>query len=91
MLDFGYYNMDCLDGMKEFPDNYFDLAIADPPYGSGGATDKWKRFGGWFDRYRHGIVSEGDSTNTSQSCVRREIQKIQSGGVSLVYRGLIGI
>ena len=34
MLDFGYYNMDCMDGMKEFPDGYFDLAIVDPPYGS---------------------------------------------------------
>lgn len=33
MLDFGYYNMDCMDGMKEFPDKYFDLAIVDPPYG----------------------------------------------------------
>lgn len=35
MLDFGYYNMDCMEGMKEFPDNYFDLAIVDPPYGIG--------------------------------------------------------
>lgn len=33
MLDFGYYNLDCMDGMKEFPDKYFDLAIIDPPYG----------------------------------------------------------
>ena len=33
MLDFGYYNMDCMDGMKYFPDKYFDLAIVDPPYG----------------------------------------------------------
>lgn len=33
MLDFGFYNMDCMDGMKEFPDGYFDLAIVDPPYG----------------------------------------------------------
>ena len=33
MLDFGYYNMDCVDGMKQFPDKYFDLAIVDPPYG----------------------------------------------------------
>lgn len=33
MLDFGFYNMDCMDGMKEFPDKYFDLAIVDPPYG----------------------------------------------------------
>lgn len=41
MLDFGFYNMDCMDcmdGMKEFPDKYFDLAIVDPPYGSGGQT-----------------------------------------------------
>lgn len=35
MLDFGYYNMDCVQGMKEFPDKYFDLAIVDPPYGIG--------------------------------------------------------
>ena len=27
MLDFGYYNMDCMEGMKEFPDKYFDLSI----------------------------------------------------------------
>ena len=33
MLDFGYYNMDCMQGMAEFPDNYFALAIVDPPYG----------------------------------------------------------
>lgn len=35
MLDFGFYNMDCMQGMKEFPDKYFDLAIVDPPYGIG--------------------------------------------------------
>lgn len=33
MLDFGYYNLDCMIGMKEFPDDFFDLAIVDPPYG----------------------------------------------------------
>ena len=27
------YNMDCMDGMREFPDKYFELAIVDPPYG----------------------------------------------------------
>ena len=25
--------MDCMDGMKQFPDKYFALAIVDPPYG----------------------------------------------------------
>lgn len=35
MLDFGFYNMDCMEGMKQFPDKFFDLAIVDPPYGIG--------------------------------------------------------
>jgi site-specific DNA-methyltransferase (adenine-specific) len=29
------YNMDCMQGMKEIPDKYFDLAIVDPPYCNG--------------------------------------------------------
>jgi site-specific DNA-methyltransferase (adenine-specific) len=29
----GFYNMDCMEGMKEFPDKFFELAIVDPPYG----------------------------------------------------------
>jgi site-specific DNA-methyltransferase (adenine-specific) len=46
------YHMDCLAGMKEYPDKYFDLAVVDPPYGIGEAgqrnvsgdrpTTKWK-------------------------------------------------
>ena len=27
------YNMDNMEGMKQFPDKYFELAIVDPPYG----------------------------------------------------------
>lgn len=27
--------MDCMDGVKQFPDKYFELAIVDPPYGIG--------------------------------------------------------
>ena len=27
-----FYNIDCMVGMKEIPDKYFDLAIVDPPY-----------------------------------------------------------
>lgn len=33
MLGFGYYNMDCMVGLNEFPDNFFDIAVCDPPYG----------------------------------------------------------
>ena len=35
-------NMDCMDYMRELPDNAFDLAIVDPPYGRGehGGTNR---------------------------------------------------
>jgi len=29
------YNMDCMEAMKDMPDNAYDLAIVDPPYGIG--------------------------------------------------------
>ena len=27
------YNIDCMEGMKQYPDKFFDLAVVDPPYG----------------------------------------------------------
>ena len=30
-----FLNMDCMEGMKQYSDKYFDLAIVDPPYGLG--------------------------------------------------------
>lgn len=33
-------NCDCMDLMAEFPDNHFDLAIVDPPYGVGAGKMK---------------------------------------------------
>lgn len=29
------FNQDCMEGMKDYPDKYFELAIVDPPYGIG--------------------------------------------------------
>ena len=29
------FNRDCVEAMKEYSDNYFDLAVVDPPYGIG--------------------------------------------------------
>lgn len=38
------YLIDCIEGMKYYPDKYFDLAVVDPPYGIGAdiknSTDK---------------------------------------------------
>jgi len=49
------YNMDCMEAMTQFPDNCFDLAIVDPPYGVGAITYMPGRregaVGGFIDTY----------------------------------------
>ncbi len=49
------YNMDCMEAMRQMPDQYFDLAVVDPPYGGAGNEFKRRdksRFGGNFDQYK---------------------------------------
>lgn len=29
------FNLDCMEGMRKYPDKYFDLAVVDPPYFTG--------------------------------------------------------
>ena len=41
------YNMDCIAGMKKYPDKYFDLAIVDPPYGIGAENHAGSAENGW--------------------------------------------
>ena len=41
------YNMDCIAGMKEYPNKYFDLAIVDPPYGIGAENHAGSAENGW--------------------------------------------
>ena len=49
------FNMDCMEGMKQFPDKYFELAIVDPPYGIGasemkmgkGKNQQWDKSKSW--------------------------------------------
>ena len=45
VLDYGYYNMDCMDGMKLLQDKSIDLAIVDPPYGIGVRNNMGRRHG----------------------------------------------
>ena len=50
------YNVDCVEYMRTLPDNYFNLACADPPYSYAGNEEfaKRKRFNkGRFGRYRN--------------------------------------
>jgi len=49
------YLMDCMEGMAQFPDGFFDLAIVDPPYGVGSVAymphTRQKAAGGYIDKY----------------------------------------
>lgn len=53
------FNMDCLEAMRGMPDNAFDLAVVDPPYGGGAKEDASEvfkgaisgRFCGRFEKY----------------------------------------
>ena len=46
------YNEDCVEGMKRYPDKYFDLSIVDPPYGLG--DEKLTQGGTWASKYKKG-------------------------------------
>lgn len=37
------YNLDCMEGMKGFPDKFFDLAIVDPEYGIGISNNPFRQ------------------------------------------------
>lgn len=47
-------NADCMEVMRQYPDQYFDLAVVDPPYGDGNGSfvNRGSRFCGKFDRYK---------------------------------------
>lgn len=71
----GLYNLDCMVALKEYPDNYFDLAIVDPPYGdAGGGFSGTERFGERFDRYR-GTASTAKATGGGYDTLRAASEK----------------
>lgn len=50
------FNQDCIEGMKQYPDKHFDLAIVDPPYGIGA---DWKK------RNKGAVFTDTTYTNCS--------------------------
>ena len=57
------FNEDCMEGMKRYPDKYFDLAVVDPPYGNDNEYNSHNgRFGGHFDKYDLGTTIKIDRT-----------------------------
>lgn len=77
MLEFGFYNMDCMEGMKEMPDGYIDLAIVDPPYGIG--ADNFKNASGYVRK---------DGFKQVESAAVRAKNRLNAGGRKLKNRTL---
>ena len=65
------YCMDCMEGMKQYPDKYFDLAVVDPPYGinvmsqPGGVTESISRSA----EHRIPITQRSERERERESCI----------------------
>lgn len=66
------HNVDCMEYMRGLPDNAFELAIVDPPYGYGNIVympkTRVKAYGGNFDKYEI-LVGTIDSNQRKTSKV----------------------
>ena len=92
MLDAGFYNMDCMNGMAQFPDKFFELAIVDPPYGInigtsvGGASRLVKVGGEKLSRpkYTGGLTThKSPMINTSKNYFGLVSTKLSGAGITL--------
>lgn len=70
------YNMDCMEAMREMPDNAFDLAVVDPPYGDGQGGDGSFRYGGMFQASINGRNTREKVTRTGGTWAAKYQKKI---------------
>lgn len=72
------YHQGCMEGMKEIPDGYFELAIVDPPYGIGmdGQHESLCRKGGRTTVRRKEHENYGWDKQTPQDAYFRELERV---------------
>ena len=74
------YNVDCIEYMRTLPDNCFDLAVCDPPYGSGNNP----KLGG--QKVRRNIRPVLQTGTDSKADGERSITTLRNGGGRTVRR-----
>ena len=94
-LDFGYYNMDCMAGMKLFPDKYFDVAIVDPPYGINApnmamGTNKSRTKNGYpaestASRLKRSGIASRRQRNISKNCSEYRRIRLYGAEITSIY------
>ena len=83
MLDLNkIYCMDCLDGMKQIPDNTIDLIVTSPPYNNfrnrrtqAGREDYWKRTNIIYDCFSDKMTDE-DYAEWQIKCINEMVRII---------------
>lgn len=72
------YNTDCMEYMKTLPDNAFDLAVVDPPYGGGFTEGGGCK--GWFTKYHQDCSQfvNAERERTGSSITDLEIREADS-------------
>ena len=92
------YNCDCLEYMRTLPDNAFEIAIVDPPYGAGFTEGGGCK--GWFTKYHQNaddtehrnLRGRFDRYNDAEACsqsvqVERERERTNRGTTGSEVRG----
>ena len=67
---------DCRDGMKDFPDKFFSLAIVDPPYGINAPKIQMGQ----------NLTRKDGSTHKESAAVKNRLQRLNGGGGKLKNR-----
>lgn len=78
-----FFQMDCMDALKQMPDKSVSLAIVDPPYGAGFTEGGGCQ--GWFSKYHQDESSqicqvERERDGQAVEQVRRTVRQVQRTG-----------
>ena len=74
------FNIDCMIGMKDYPDNYFDLAVVDPPYGIGiDGNDEQRWPNGSIKRKKHEV--KGWDSEKPNQIYFNELQRVSENQI----------
>lgn len=65
--------MDCLEAMKQMPDNAFDLAVVDPPYGDGSQVVL-------VERERETVTERGADSDNDLTATNTRLARVNRGG-----------
>lgn len=85
-------NGDCMDYLRSLPDNAFQVAVVDPPYGDGNFQNPPHQAmnrdggGGWFNRYKRPMEQiRGEVRQVQDTQANFARSRADSGGTAAIY------